>query len=384
MTTPTTKTTTTYKVEQLTTTTMNFMGMTPFYNTETFSLYWTDVIGGQLFRMDTTTYKTYTAKILGETYLSFIIPVDGTTTQFIVGAGKRLLLITWDGVHTMAQIVQVLTELPLDGFRFNFATTDKVGRLFVGTMIWEETGTPFDTTKKLGSLYSFTMDEGLVELKTKVGMAGGMTFFDKTHTFYFVDTYDMLIKQYLYDTKTGTISSEKTLTDLTTFGTPKMTYPYGMTIDTEGFLYVAMFGSGKILKINTTTGKVMTDFTLPVPTVTSMTFGGKTLDTMFITTAGLDAGFQWLTTGTTEFTGTTGTTGFTGTTGTTGFTGTTGITGKTTGTTGYITGKTTGTTTMTGTTMEPTYMGNTYPAGYLFKLTGAGYGTTPTNFITTI
>lgn len=32
----------------------------------------------------------------------------------------------------------------------------------------------------------------------------------------------------------------------------------------------------------------MTEIQMPVPQITSMTFGGKTLDTMFVTTAGLD------------------------------------------------------------------------------------------------
>jgi gluconolactonase len=125
-----------FKVEQMTGTTMSFMGEAPYYDGETGYLYWTDIIGGQIFRMDTTTQRVYTARILGETYISFI-----------VGAGKRLLLINWDGVHTMAQIVRILTELPFDGVRFNDAKTDSRGRLYLGTMISEETGTVFDFKK---------------------------------------------------------------------------------------------------------------------------------------------------------------------------------------------------------------------------------------------
>jgi len=279
---------TNYKVEQMMGTTMNFVGEAPFYDGETENLYWTDIIGGSLFRMDMTTWHLHTAKVLGETYMSFIIPVDGTTNQFIVGAGKRLLLITWDGVHTMAHIVKILTELPFDGVRFNDAKTDSHGRLYLGTMISEETGTVFDLKKRIGSLYRFTMEDGLVELKGKVGMSNGMAFNYKTNTFYYVDSYDLHIKQYMFDVKTGHISGEKILVDLTTYGTPKTNVADGLTIDIEGNLYVAMFGGSRILKINTTTGKVMSEITMPVPQVTSMTFGGKHLDTMFVTTAGMD------------------------------------------------------------------------------------------------
>jgi sugar lactone lactonase YvrE len=281
-------TTKNFKVEQITGTTMTMLGEAPFYDGETDNLFWTDIIGGQIFRMETATNKLFTARILGETCLSFIVPVDGTNNQFIVGAGKRLLLINWDGIHTMAQITRILTELPFDGIRFNDAKTDNQGRLYLGTMITEETGNIFDLKKRVGSLYRYTMEEGLVELKTKVGLSNGLAFNDKTNTMYYVDSYDLNIKQFMYDIKTGNITNEKVLIDLTTFGTLKTNFPDGMTIDKEGNLYVAMFGGSRILKINTTTGKVMTEITMPCQQITSMAFGGKTLDTMFVTTAGLD------------------------------------------------------------------------------------------------
>lgn len=276
------------KIEQVTGTTMSFIGEAPFYDHETQFLYWTDLVGGQIFRMDTSTNKVWTAKLLGETHISFIVPIDGTTNQFIVGAGKRLLLITWDGIHTMATIVRILTELPYDGVRFNDAKTDSHGRLYLGTMISEYDHTVFDFKKRICSLYRYTMEEGLIELKTKVGLSNGLAFNDKTNTFYYVDSYDLNVKSFLYDYKTGNITGEKVMIDLTSFGTLKTNFPDGMTIDHEGNLYVAMNGGSKILKINTTTGKVMSEIPFPVQQVTSMAFGGKTLDTMFVTTAGLD------------------------------------------------------------------------------------------------
>lgn len=107
-------------------------------------------------------------------------------------------------------------------------------------------------TQRVGSLYRFTIEEGLVELKGKVGLSNGLAFNDKTNTFYHVDSYDLNVKQYLFDVKTGNISGEKVLTDLSTFGTPKTNFADGLTIDADGNLYVAMFGGSRILKINTT------------------------------------------------------------------------------------------------------------------------------------
>lgn len=132
------------------------------------------------------------------------------------------------------------------------------------------------------------MHEGLVELKSKVGLSNGIAFNDKLNTFYFVDSYDLNVKQFMYDVKTGNISNEKVLTDITSYGTVKTNVPDGLTIDHDGNLYVAMFGGSRILKINPTNGKVITEIPFPVQQVTSMAFGGKNLDTMFVTTAGMD------------------------------------------------------------------------------------------------
>lgn len=241
----------THKVEQVSGTRMNLIGEGPFFDQTTSSLYWCDLIGGHIFRLDTTTEIIYTAKVVEENYISFIIPVKGTIDQFVVGAGERLLLIKWDGVNTLAEVIRVYAELPVDGVRFNDAKTDNLGRLYLGTMINKNDISVFDDTKRIGSLYRFTMAEGLVELKTNIGLANGLAFNDKTSTFYFIDSYDLNIKQYQYDEKTGSVTNEKILIDISTYGSPKSIFPDGMTIDNEGNLYVAMCGGSKILKVNT-------------------------------------------------------------------------------------------------------------------------------------
>lgn len=201
--------------------------------------------------MNTETDSINTAKILDHKLVSFIIPVKGSENEFIVGAFNRLLLIYWDGMHTMAKVIRVLAELTGD-VRFNDAKTDSFGRLYVGTMISGENGTVFDLTRRIGSLYRFTIEEGLVQLRDNVGLSNGIVIDEIRNTMYYIDSYDLNVKSFMWDAKTGNISGEKIFIDLTPYGTVRANVPDGMTIDHEGNLYVAMFGGSKILKIDTT------------------------------------------------------------------------------------------------------------------------------------
>lgn len=83
--------------------------------------------------------------------------------------------------------------------------------------------------------------------------------------------------------------------------------PDGMTIDTDGFLYVATFGGSVVYKIdpslvffrnshsfsihqinfsfNCSDGKIVLEIKLPAEQVTSVAFGGPSRDVLFVTTA---------------------------------------------------------------------------------------------------
>jgi sugar lactone lactonase YvrE len=61
-------------------------------------------------------------------------------------------------------------------------------------------------------------------------------------------------------------------------------YPDGMTTDAQGGLWIARFGGGKVVRY-LADGTAERSIELPVSNVTSCTFGGRGLRTLFITTA---------------------------------------------------------------------------------------------------
>jgi len=277
-----------YKVEQMSETVMNLLGKNMFFCKDTNVMYWADILGGQVLKMDMNNHnKMFTFKLLGEKIICFCVPIHGKKDQFIVGAGHRLLLVQWDGVHTMGTITKVLCEIPVNGVRFNQCRVDKMGRLYFGTCMSEQTGESMDMHKRIGCFYRFTMTEGLVMLKDNLGMGNGFVWNNMWTKMYFVDSYDMNIYEFDFDVKTGNISNQKVLLDATNYVQMKKILLSGMTIDHEDHLYVALFGGSKILKINTKTHKVDLEIKMNVPQITGCEFGGKGLDTLFVTSAGM-------------------------------------------------------------------------------------------------
>lgn len=59
----------------------------------------------------------------------------------------------------------------------------------------------------------------------------------------------------------------------------------GMTIDSNGTLYVATYGS-RIIIINPQKKEIIREIPMPTEQVTSLAFGGPNLDILYATTAG--------------------------------------------------------------------------------------------------
>ena len=65
-----------------------------------------------------------------------------------------------------------------------------------------------------------------------------------------------------------------------------------MTIDSEGMLWIALWGGWGVVRYDPRTGERLGKIDLPVEKVTSCCFGGDALDELYITSAsiGLDPG----------------------------------------------------------------------------------------------
>lgn len=108
-----------FKVEAVRESAMNISGKNIFYCHDANSLYWCDVLGAQICKLDLNTNLLSMCRILSERTICFIVPIKDMKDQFIVGAGRKVMMVSWNGKSTMAEPIRVLCEVPVDGVRIN-------------------------------------------------------------------------------------------------------------------------------------------------------------------------------------------------------------------------------------------------------------------------
>jgi sugar lactone lactonase YvrE len=98
---------------------------------------------------------------------------------------------------------------------------------------------------------------------------------------YHIDSLTHAVMCYEYDTCTGSIEKHHAAIKIPeSLGTPD-----GMAIDSDGMLWVAMWGGWRVLHINPQNSRIIDSIELPTEQVTSCAFGGRNLDELYISTA---------------------------------------------------------------------------------------------------
>jgi sugar lactone lactonase YvrE len=190
--------------------------------------------------------------------------------------GGGMLAATKSGIHLLdpasgALEKKVDPETHLPDNRFNDGRCDRAGRFWAGTMSHVNR----DPT---GSLYRFDADFRSTKLRNAIIIPNSLAFSPDGRTMYFADTNRHTLWAYDYDAATGAATRERVFAD-TGKGRPD-----GSCVDAEGCLWNADYGAARVVRY-TPAGKVDRTFELPVTNVTCCCFGGKDLDTLYITTA---------------------------------------------------------------------------------------------------
>ncbi|HEV2784040.1 MAG TPA: SMP-30/gluconolactonase/LRE family protein [Actinophytocola sp.] len=230
-------------------------------------LRWVDMLAGDVLELDPDTAEVRRHHV--GTVAAVLRPrVDGG----VVLAVERGFALA----DAKLQDVRPLGELWTDpGIRMNEGDCDPDGRFYCGSMA-------YDTRPGAGAVYRLDPDGAVTTVLTGVTISNGLTWSPDDATAYYIDTPTQAVDAFDYSPETG-LSNRRTL-----FHIPESDgAPDGMTIDTEGRLWIALWG-GAAVRCYQPDGTLVEHLTLPVTQVTACTFGGPTLEDLYITTSKQD------------------------------------------------------------------------------------------------
>ncbi|MEE1754470.1 SMP-30/gluconolactonase/LRE family protein [Streptomyces sp. SP18CS02] len=164
--------------------------------------------------------------------------------------------------------------LPDDGTprRMNDAKCDPQGRLLAGTMA-------YDVTPGAGALYRLDPGGAVVTLLDSVTISNGLGWSPDGRLMYYADSPTRRVDVFDHDPVTGALSARRPFA-----GTGPTGEPDGLSVDTEGRVWVAVWGAGQV-RAYTPDGALHAVVTVPASQVSSCAFAGPDLDVLVITTA---------------------------------------------------------------------------------------------------
>lgn len=246
----------------------NLTGEMPTWCPRTNLLWWIDVRKPAIYSWDPVT----------KAKMTYALPETQVLGSFAFREKGGLLLALRDGFYGFEPATGKLEfiyhpETDQPGNRLNDGKCDRRGRYWVGTM--------YDPAREpKGSFYRFDADHRCIKQFNDIVIPNAVAFSPDDKTLYFGDTTKQMIWAFDFDLDDGVISNRRVFQDLT--GQPGR--PDGATVDAEGFLWCAEFNGKRIVRY-APDGRIDRVIAIPATNVTSVGFGGKNLDMLFVTTA---------------------------------------------------------------------------------------------------
>ncbi|HEY0667431.1 MAG TPA: SMP-30/gluconolactonase/LRE family protein [Sphingobacteriaceae bacterium] len=252
---------------QIVTNHSGMLGEGPVWDAANKRILWVDILEGKIHQFST------------ETFEHKVFSLNRMVGAIALRASGGLIAALENGFAKI-DLEKGITELisdpegSLQDNRFNDGKCDPAGRFLAGTM--SVSNKPF-----AGSLYSIEPDLSVFMKVKDVTCSNGIAFSHDGLTLYYIDTPTRQVAAFDYNLESGNLSNKRIAIDI-----PELEgFPDGMTIDTEGMLWIAMWDGWKVSRYNPHTGKLLENFPLPVSKVTSCTFGGEKLNDLYITSA---------------------------------------------------------------------------------------------------
>ncbi|MBC7610085.1 MAG: SMP-30/gluconolactonase/LRE family protein [Polaromonas sp.] len=263
----------------------NGLGESPFWHPDEQMLYWIDIPGKQIHRLNVFMGSVQSWSMPSEP--GSIAPARS------LGESRGLVIALRDGIYRAREWggdLQQLVKATHDPAttRFNDGKADPRGRFWAGTMY-----EPRDV--KSAQLFSLDCRSAKTpQLDLKAGnaiIANGLAWSPDAATVYWTDTPSHTIRVWDWDSESNAMSEERVFKqwpgkpDGWQSGMPGYGgRPDGAAVDIQGNYYVAMFEGARVVKLSPA-GEVLLEIPVPAQCPTMPCFGGSDLQTLYLTTA---------------------------------------------------------------------------------------------------
>ncbi|WP_154760793.1 SMP-30/gluconolactonase/LRE family protein [Amycolatopsis pithecellobii] len=237
------------------------LGESPLWS-ETIGLRWLDVPGQRL-------------HTLGPDGKYSCVALSALTTAVELGPGAELLAVTTSGFGWLDPAtghVEQFADVVAEPVTMNDGGIDPKGRCWAGSAVRDGS--------RRGALYRLDGTEVTTHLD-KLSMSNGIDWSPDGRVLYHVDSTAGTVIAWAFDLGSGEVGQPRLLCQV-----PSETgLPDGLTVDANGDIWLAVWGSGEVWRLDPKTGQTTAIVDVPTECPTSCAFGGPDLSTLYITTA---------------------------------------------------------------------------------------------------
>ncbi|CAH4027566.1 unnamed protein product [Pieris brassicae] len=246
-------------------------------------LYWVDALNQTVHALNYTS-KQHWHKHIGMGELNVVLPIAGSK-RLLLGIQSFVYLFDWDEPCPFCLKYIAALDKGSPGNILNEGKADSKGRFWGGTR-----GPIYGSSilQDQGALYSLEQPkfEPTVQLKP-VSATNGITWSLNNSILYFIDSETKKIDAFDFDIAKGRISKRRTILNLAEYSFMRASRPvaHAVTIDRNGYLWVALMHGGAVIRVNPETKTIVGKYKLPVSRITSLSWAGPHLEELVVTTS---------------------------------------------------------------------------------------------------